>query len=368
MLKIGEKIKKLRKQQDITQEKLADYLNISYQAISKWENATAYPDITLVPKIASFFGVTTDELLCIHSEQSAERLEEYEKRYSELNRKGKTLERIHLAREVLEIYPRNYQWMLNLSYGLIAYCATDEQRQYSKEHGFEEEAIAVCERVLEDCTIDSIRHSAIQILCYTYPKYGKTDKAIELANQMPDMLLCRDALLSRIYRGEEQIKQNQQNLLSMIDMSAGILFELSSFRVMNEDLNVDEKIQFVEAAVTLYQTVLQGDENSLFFNCRLSVYYERLSELWCVKKCPQKAIDYLLLAEKCAVRYDSCNDLGEQTYKSIFANRCTFNPKNAGTNMDLTQRELLFDLMGRNVYDFIRETSEFQEIQKRLQK
>ena len=57
MLKIGDKIKSLRKAQDITQEKLAAYLNISYQAISKWENGTALPDITLVPKIANFFGV-----------------------------------------------------------------------------------------------------------------------------------------------------------------------------------------------------------------------------------------------------------------------------------------------------------------------
>ena len=38
ILKIGEKIKSLRKEQNITQEKLAAYLNISYQAISKWEN------------------------------------------------------------------------------------------------------------------------------------------------------------------------------------------------------------------------------------------------------------------------------------------------------------------------------------------
>ena len=56
MLKIGEKIKELRKAQDITQDKLASYLNISYQAISKWENGTALPDITIVPKIANFFG------------------------------------------------------------------------------------------------------------------------------------------------------------------------------------------------------------------------------------------------------------------------------------------------------------------------
>lgn len=45
MLKIGEKIKELRKAQDVTQEKLADYLNISYQAVSKWENGLALPDL-----------------------------------------------------------------------------------------------------------------------------------------------------------------------------------------------------------------------------------------------------------------------------------------------------------------------------------
>ena len=55
MLKIGENIKELRKAQDVTQEKLADYLNISYQAVSKWENGLALPDITLRPQLANFF-------------------------------------------------------------------------------------------------------------------------------------------------------------------------------------------------------------------------------------------------------------------------------------------------------------------------
>lgn len=40
MLNIGKRIKDLRKSQDVTQEKLADYLNISYQSVSKWENGS----------------------------------------------------------------------------------------------------------------------------------------------------------------------------------------------------------------------------------------------------------------------------------------------------------------------------------------
>lgn len=60
-LKIGEKIKILRKQKNISQEVLAQYLGVSFQSVSKWENETTMPDITLVPAIASFFGVSTDE-------------------------------------------------------------------------------------------------------------------------------------------------------------------------------------------------------------------------------------------------------------------------------------------------------------------
>ena len=48
---IGEKIKSLRKQKNISQEVLAQYLGVSFQAVSKWENEATMPDITMVPAI-----------------------------------------------------------------------------------------------------------------------------------------------------------------------------------------------------------------------------------------------------------------------------------------------------------------------------
>jgi orotate phosphoribosyltransferase len=62
MNNIGKKIKKLRINNNITQEELSKQLSISYQAISKWENNLANPDIELIPVIAKFFKVTIDEL------------------------------------------------------------------------------------------------------------------------------------------------------------------------------------------------------------------------------------------------------------------------------------------------------------------
>lgn len=54
-LKIGEKIRSLRKERNLSQESLAQYLGISFQSVSKWENGTSLPDVTMIPAIASFF-------------------------------------------------------------------------------------------------------------------------------------------------------------------------------------------------------------------------------------------------------------------------------------------------------------------------
>ena len=59
---LGDKIRQLRKGKGISQEVLAQYLGVSFQAVSKWETGTTLPDVTLIPAIASFFGVSTDEL------------------------------------------------------------------------------------------------------------------------------------------------------------------------------------------------------------------------------------------------------------------------------------------------------------------
>jgi len=59
---IGENIKKLRSEKQVTQEQLADHLCISYQAVSKWENNVTTPDIFLLPAIAEYFEVSIDEL------------------------------------------------------------------------------------------------------------------------------------------------------------------------------------------------------------------------------------------------------------------------------------------------------------------
>ena len=61
----GKIMKDLRRNANMTQEKLAEILNISPQAVSRWETDAAMPDISLLPPIANLFHVTTDYLLCM---------------------------------------------------------------------------------------------------------------------------------------------------------------------------------------------------------------------------------------------------------------------------------------------------------------
>lgn len=75
-LKTGEVISKRRRKLGLTQNQLANSLNISFQAVSKWENNIAYPDIEMLPKLAAALNTTVDALLGYSSVVT-----EYDKRY-----------------------------------------------------------------------------------------------------------------------------------------------------------------------------------------------------------------------------------------------------------------------------------------------
>lgn len=60
---IGKRITALRHEKELKQDQLAEMLNVSPQAVSKWENNQTCPDISLLPRLAEILGVTVDELL-----------------------------------------------------------------------------------------------------------------------------------------------------------------------------------------------------------------------------------------------------------------------------------------------------------------
>ena len=91
------KLAELRKKNGLTQQDLAEVLNVSYQTISKWENSVVFPDISTLPQISSYFGVSVDALLGLvpleqeYHPSNSGRVEYWEKRLEYLKRTRKTM-------------------------------------------------------------------------------------------------------------------------------------------------------------------------------------------------------------------------------------------------------------------------------------
>ncbi|MBQ9745297.1 MAG: helix-turn-helix transcriptional regulator [Clostridia bacterium] len=64
---MGEKITSLRKEKGYTQKELADRMNVTDKAVSKWERGISMPDVGSLPRLAEVLGVSVDELLCAQS-------------------------------------------------------------------------------------------------------------------------------------------------------------------------------------------------------------------------------------------------------------------------------------------------------------
>lgn len=104
-MNIGQKIKELRQENNLTQEQLAEQLGVSFQAVSRWENNTTYPDITLLSIIASMFNVTTDYLLDMNSYKMKEEIDKVVEQDNLLSNQGKIKERENLLLEALKNIP-----------------------------------------------------------------------------------------------------------------------------------------------------------------------------------------------------------------------------------------------------------------------
>ena len=78
---IGTNIKRLRTERGVTQEQLAEAMNVTCAAVSKWERGDTYPDITLLQPLAFYFGVSLDALMGYEKEKYEKEIEDVIQNY-----------------------------------------------------------------------------------------------------------------------------------------------------------------------------------------------------------------------------------------------------------------------------------------------
>ncbi len=184
----GENLKNLRHNKNLTQEKLADFLGVSFQTVSKWERGDNYPDITMLPEIASFFKVSVDDLLGVNRAENEKEIEEKLKEYDNLT-DSKLMQEI--INELKPKYPNDFRVLIRYLACLVRF-REDLSSVYS-------EVISVYNNIQENCTDDRIRIKSKRAIIEYYRSLlalKKEDATFEMCEniikEMPDMRDSRE--------------------------------------------------------------------------------------------------------------------------------------------------------------------------------
>ena len=212
-MNIGNKIKELRKQCGVTQEQLADSIGVSFQAVSKWENNIALPDITLAPALASYFGVSMDVLFDFSLKEIEDKAldiakESWKYRDSDWEKARNIID------EGLKTYPDNDILLNNLLYVL----------NYSKNP---DETIKTASTLIEKTSEADIKYDALRFLAYAYKAKGDIRSAKAAIEQIPEIYFTKLTELAYLLDGKAKYEAAEkqkwisfENLMQMMEKLA----------------------------------------------------------------------------------------------------------------------------------------------------
>lgn len=191
-MNLGHNIKELRTKNRMTQEKLAELLGTTSKSVSRWEQSITYPDITLLPQIASIFETTTDELLGYKLSEREQELADIKKEIDRLTEVGTDEEKLSFARASFVKFPNNIKIKVHL-----ASCLADEWIN-THDDTLYNEAETLCLSIIDECSDVDIRYDAIFTLYYIYLNSGKSEKAKTICDLLAPMKYCRESVLALV--------------------------------------------------------------------------------------------------------------------------------------------------------------------------
>ncbi|MCL1883202.1 MAG: helix-turn-helix domain-containing protein [Defluviitaleaceae bacterium] len=164
-LSISNIIAKKRRDKGITQEELAEYLGVSKAAVSKWEKKHSYPDITLLPQLATYFNVSIDELIGYTPQLTPDEIQQLCKKLSSEITNKPFDEAMLMHREAVKKYHSCFPFLFQVAALLINHHAafSEEQRAEAINN-----AMVLFERIVAECKEVTLARDALnmQALCY----------------------------------------------------------------------------------------------------------------------------------------------------------------------------------------------------------
>lgn len=266
---LGENIKRLRRDRQLTQEQLAEALDVSFQAVSKWENRAAYPDIELLPVIANYFDVSVDVLLGVDIEKKEEEIRKILDKAYDLRKKGKFYDNICVLREGIKQYPNSAIMLYELAGAINChYFKSDLVTDSDEKNKASAEIIELCNKAMKYSNEIWLHSCCKQLMIFSHANLGEFDKAKEIADTMDSAWVSREMLYPRATNDkEEKLGIYQGNILLFTDILCIMLKRAVSLGASMGEYTVEQQLE-MELTVEKLILMMLG-ENPCFFNERL---------------------------------------------------------------------------------------------------
>lgn len=357
VVKIGEKIKDLRKKADVTQEKFAEYLGVSAQAVSKWEVEGCYPDLELLAPIANFFSITIDELMGFDKLKEQEEINEYLKRNTEALIIGESKKAVAIMREANAKYPGKFELMKELAH-LLYIDALSEIDSENRQNAFKE-VISLGEKIRADCRDDKIRREVLKYMCVAYKSIGENEKAINLANANFNTCILESDVVcfTQLLDGEKLIEKRQSNMIEYARCFFGEMITLS------KDLKPEYKLAIYKSILDMFYMIFK-DGDFLFYNLDMPVYYMGIVDIYMELKDNAKALENIKKAAEYTIAFDQT--AFSAPFTSPLVNKIPSVGLRFWKSYKGNQAYVFLKSLNDEKYNLIRDTPEFKEICKNL--
>lgn len=353
-ISIKDTLRTLRQKKNVTQEALANHLGITPQSVGKWERGEGFPDITLLPAIALYFGVTVDELLNVDQVRIDEKIKAYQDKSFEYNHNGETEKNLELWEEAYREFPNDCRVLSGLMY------AINRGPIYPIPRDMGERKIALGLRILEESSEQDLREKAIQVLAYTYNELGDKENALKYADMAASPYITSAGLRESILDGEEGVTCCQENIARSIQSAAFSAIGMTS----KIDMTPEEEIAAYRFAIDLY-ALLYSDGNVGFYAVDLSWFYHCMARCYALLTDADRCIDALKKAAEYAIK----SDTREKTpYTAPMVNRLVSDPSKTTKNHKSNTCAWRLDGMKWNCFDFIRSDERFCTVTAQLEK
>ena len=357
-LSIGENIKLFRKAKDITQEQLAEMLNVSSQSVSRWELGICYPDMELLPMLAEIFEITVDKLLGVDNIAEKKKVDEYLNRFQVAINQGKIDECISIAREGVAEYPNNYALLNKLMYALFV--SGDDTGNISnwKENmeNYDAEITSLGERIMKYCPDQNIRLEAISRLAFNHCEQGRKEIGKQIYEMLPPMILCRENQMWWSVEEDEKTSFLQKQIKKSYDMLYDFIWLLATCG----KLSPTNSLSVIKKAEELTNLITDEKQYNIDSWGNSRIHYDK-AKLYSKIGCKKSVYEQLELAARKAIDFDNRPETEE--YNSLLLGNVTekridFETADTRPLTKIMRNKWLSD----NAFDSIRNTPEFEKI------